>query len=323
MRREIIPKEYKRLLGLDKMTKSPKVMSLDITNKCNFRCKHCFNSSGDQSVYCFEDELGDSEVLGFSEELCKLGLSQICICGGEPTLRIELVYKVVEMLKKNNIDVNMVSNGYLITQEMAKKLKMTGINSVQISVDGLGEIHDVFRNMAGSYQHAISAIEYLVDAGIEVMVSCCPNQYNYLTLLMYFEYIYSLGVKKVRLMPFLPLGRGETIGKDIMLSDKQMYIVCQQISRWNLQNSDLQVEWGDPINHLYRMLFHNNRKPEMICVCSNGDVKLTPYLNYTVGNIRNESIEDIWSNKITRAMKDPKFISTLKGIKGIYSFENI
>lgn len=323
MRREILAKEYKRILGLDNLTKSPKVLALDITNKCNFRCKHCFNSSGDESVYCFEDELSDNEVLEFSRELCKLGLSQICICGGEPTLRIELVYKVIEMLKKNDIDVNMVSNGYLITGKIAKKLKEVGINSLQISVDGLGQIHDDFRNMPGSYQHAIAAIEYLLDAGIEVMVSCCPNQYNYLTLLMYFEYIYSLGVKKIRMMPFLPLGRGETSGKEIWLDDKQMYIVCQQINRWNLENTNLQVEWGDPIIHLYGMLFHNNRKPEMICICSNGDVKITPYLNHTIGNIRSESIEDIWCDKIIKAMKEPKFISTLKEIKGIYSFEDL
>ena len=191
MENRILSNEYRRVLELGDMTNTPKVMSLDITNKCNFRCKHCFNSSGDDSVYCFKDELTDEEVIKFSKELCEFGLSQICICGGEPTLRIDLVYKVIEMLKKRDIDVNMVSNGYLITRDISQKLKKSGINSVQISVDGLGEIHDKFRNMPGAYKHAIAAINYLYENQIEVMVSCCPNQYNYLGLEMYFEYIYS------------------------------------------------------------------------------------------------------------------------------------
>lgn len=320
MENRILSNEYRRVLELGDMTNTPKVMSLDITNKCNFRCKHCFNSSGDDSVYCFKDELTDEEVIKFSKELCEFGLSQICICGGEPTLRIDLVYKVIEMLKKRDIDVNMVSNGYLITRDISQKLKKSGINSVQISVDGLGEIHDKFRNMPGAYKHAIAAINYLYENQIEVMVSCCPNQYNYLGLEMYFEYIYSLGVTKIRMMPFLPLGRGKESGKEILLNDRQIYIVCQQINKWNLNNPEQQVEWGDPINHLYSMLFHNNRKPEMICVGSNGDVKLTPYLDSVVGNIRKEGIEYIWSNKVKKKMKNPEFISQLKQIKGIYCF---
>ncbi|KAA5806610.1 hypothetical protein [Thermoanaerobacterium thermosaccharolyticum] len=41
--------------------KGPHQLSFDITNKCNFRCLHCYNSSGENIVV--DNELTDEEVI--------------------------------------------------------------------------------------------------------------------------------------------------------------------------------------------------------------------------------------------------------------------
>ena len=68
--------------------KAPHQISFDITNKCNLRCLHCFNNSGENDV--INDELTDEEVMEFITSITPLQLYNICFCGGEPLLRKEL-----------------------------------------------------------------------------------------------------------------------------------------------------------------------------------------------------------------------------------------
>lgn len=322
MNNQLIPQKFKDGFKVQDISRGPKFMAIDVTNKCNFRCLHCFNSSGDENCYNFDDELTDVELLKLVEKIIKLGVSQVCLCGGEPTLRIELVYKMVDMLSREKITVNMVSNGYLMTKEKARKLKKAGINSVQISVDGLGEVHNRFRNMPQAFERAVRAIRFLKEENIQVMVSCCPNNLNYRCLETYFQYIYEMGVDKIRMMPFLPLGRGDSVGKSIILNDSQLFDVARRISKWNMDNPKLEVEWGDPINHLHNILLYRKKKPGLLSVCSNGDVKMTPYLDHVLGNVRRDSLETIWEVGLGEKVNDPLFIKRLQRLKGIYDLNS-
>lgn len=89
--------------------------SIDITYKCNFRCKHCFNSSGEHSG--IKQELSDEKILETADEIMDLGVESLCLCGGEPLLRKDLVYKIANLKKKTNTALSMVSNGYLISKQ--------------------------------------------------------------------------------------------------------------------------------------------------------------------------------------------------------------
>ena len=91
-----------------------KSVAIDITYKCNFRCKHCYNSSGEHQRN--SKELSDDEILKIVDEICDYYPESICMCGGETLLRVELICKVAELVnKKSNgkISLNMVTNGYL------------------------------------------------------------------------------------------------------------------------------------------------------------------------------------------------------------------
>ncbi|MCX6087686.1 MAG: hypothetical protein NTV78_00685, partial [Caldiserica bacterium] len=61
-----IPMKHARIL------RGPYQMSFDITNKCNFRCLHCYNRSGENPV--IEKELTDAEVIEFAKDLSKIKL---------------------------------------------------------------------------------------------------------------------------------------------------------------------------------------------------------------------------------------------------------
>ena len=56
----------------------PHHVAIDITNKCNLRCLHCYNSSGENDV--IKTELSDHEVLEFMKSLSTINLYSLCLC---------------------------------------------------------------------------------------------------------------------------------------------------------------------------------------------------------------------------------------------------
>lgn len=155
--------------------------SVDITYKCNLRCLHCFNCSGEQNYV--RKEMSDQELLNLMESLAKIkSLRSMCFCGGEALLRKEILLRCIEYLHRElpELSINMVSNGTLIDEDTVLELKEAGINMVQISLDGLdANVHDWIRNNEGVYDKAIKAIKLLVKYNIKVSVACLPTKSSY------------------------------------------------------------------------------------------------------------------------------------------------
>lgn len=80
-------------------TVGPYQLALDITNKCNLRCLHCYNASGENRV--MEHELSDDEVIKFVKDILPMKLLNFCFCGGETLLRKELICKCIKMLSNS------------------------------------------------------------------------------------------------------------------------------------------------------------------------------------------------------------------------------
>jgi uncharacterized protein len=67
--------------------------------------------------------------------------------GGEPLLNFDIIEKISKKIKNNSfkINANLVTNGYLLNEEIVKKLKLNDINHIQITIDGLREEHNLTR----------------------------------------------------------------------------------------------------------------------------------------------------------------------------------
>lgn len=113
----------------------PHQITFDITNKCNLRCLHCYNSSGENLQS--QNELSDLEVLNFIDEFADVKLLNFCFCGGEPLLRKSLVLESIDKLKKYNCqNIAMVSNGFFLDEYTLDELISKGLTKIQISLDG-------------------------------------------------------------------------------------------------------------------------------------------------------------------------------------------
>jgi SynChlorMet cassette radical SAM/SPASM protein ScmE len=154
---------------------TPKSVDLTITNRCNLRCAYCahFSSPGDIGA-----DLPKEEWLDFFEELSRCAVMEVTLSGGEPFFR-EDIKELIEGIVRNRMRFSILSNGTLITDEMAAFIASTGrCNYVQVSIDGsYAGPHDVFRN-DGSFELAVAGLKRLQKHGINVSVRVTIHRHN-------------------------------------------------------------------------------------------------------------------------------------------------
>ncbi|MDM8516306.1 SynChlorMet cassette radical SAM/SPASM protein ScmE [Desulfobacterales bacterium HSG16] len=158
-----------------RVTKTPKSLELAITNRCNLRCTYCshFSSEGDTG-----EDLPLERWLSFFEELNQCAVMDVSIQGGEPFIRQDLT-EIIDGIVKNRMRFSILTNGTLITDEMASFIKSTGrCDQIQVSIDGsTSEIHDTCRGK-GNFLKSVDGLEILRKNGIPVTVRVTIHRHN-------------------------------------------------------------------------------------------------------------------------------------------------
>ena len=158
-----------------RVMKTPKSVDLSITNRCNLRCMYCshFTSAGDSG-----SDLPKEEWISFFEELNRCAVLDVTIEGGEAFLRKDLK-ELIDGIVRNRMRFSILSNGTLITDDIAAFLASTGrCNSVQVSIDGsISETHDTFRG-DGNFERAVTGLKCLQKHHISVTVRMTIHRHN-------------------------------------------------------------------------------------------------------------------------------------------------
>ncbi|MCD6590937.1 MAG: radical SAM protein, partial [Candidatus Aenigmarchaeota archaeon] len=130
---------------------APFLVVWDITCACNLKCKHCYATAGRP----LPDELTTEEAKQAIDKLDRAGVPIIAFSGGEPLVRPD-IFELSRYAADKGIYVAMATNGTLITKETVKKMKKSGIQFVQISLDGAdAKTHDGFRGVPGAFDRTV------------------------------------------------------------------------------------------------------------------------------------------------------------------------
>ncbi len=146
---------------------SLRYLLLNVTNKCNLACRHCYVEQGNTHI---ELSMFKKAVSQFDD----MGGLKLMISGGEPLLHPEF-NDLMEILPSYELRAILLSNGTLIDKKIAKKLSKY-VHEVQISIDGIRS-HDLLRGK-GSYEKAMQGILNLKNAGIPVSIATMIHRYN-------------------------------------------------------------------------------------------------------------------------------------------------
>ena len=144
----------------------------EITLACCFSCRYCGSGGGKAR----SDELSTEECLRVADELAALGCRRVSLIGGEVFMRRDWK-EIVERLTRSGIRVNLITNGFLMTERLLSDLREAGTESVSVSIDGPREVHDKYRQK-GSFDRAMAALKALTQAGIPTSVISTLNAEN-------------------------------------------------------------------------------------------------------------------------------------------------
>ena len=132
-------------------------VNLQILYTCNYRCRICDFWS---EAYRDKPRLSAAQAAVISEKLNQIGPQIISIGGGEPLLHPELV-EIVRALARHHFPV-MISNGSLMTPDLARALFQAGMVEISVSLDYADpQKHDAQRGTPGAFTKAVEALKML------------------------------------------------------------------------------------------------------------------------------------------------------------------
>ena len=149
----------------------PALAVWEFTLACDHRCLHCGPRAGEARP----DELTTEEALQVVAELAELGVGEVVLIGGEAYLRSDFIL-VVRAVRERGMACSLTTGGLALTPARCQAMVEAGIQSVNVSIDGLRETHDHVRNREGSWDRAFAALANLRAAGCSTAVNTQINQ---------------------------------------------------------------------------------------------------------------------------------------------------
>ena len=274
-------------------------MQWHLSENCNLKCLHCYQENHkpiqlefDKLVIIykqFKDLLNKKKMKG-----------HINITGGEPLCNPYL-FKLLDLIKENSdlITFSILTNGTLINEKIAKKIKSYNPLYVQVSLEGGQKTNDYIRGK-GTYKKIAEGIVNLRKENIFTSISFTATSLNYKEFPKVVRYARKYGVNNVWSDRFIPLGDSD---KSLALNYEQTreYLEIMNKERNKLKK----VKNSNTTISMYRALqfqmtndfaYGCTAGDTLLTVMENGDLVPCRRMPITIGNLFDRNMYDLYIN---------------------------
>jgi MoaA/NifB/PqqE/SkfB family radical SAM enzyme len=264
----------------------------EITRACNLHCIHCYNNSG--NTLC--EELSLDEAKSIVDQLADFGVIRICIGGGEPLLRNDIL-ELLDYITRRRIGIVLSTNGTLLTSDVIATLgALRPRVNLKVSLDGANsETHDRFRGARGCFEKAINSIRMLVNAGIPTGINTVISKFNLVEIPAILDLGFRLGVDYMVVSLLLPVGNAMQL-RDILLDSNERDTVAKIIAK-------KEREYSIPIRFSTPTIVRTLRDINTFDITPSGDVMLSALIPLVAGNLRHRNLSDLLG-KLSTAWED-------------------
>jgi AdoMet-dependent heme synthase len=187
-----------------------RIVAWEITRTCNLFCEHC-RASAKNEVY--PGELSTDDCFKIVDGIKRAGSPILILSGGEPLLRPD-VFDIGKYAAASGLRVVMGTNGTLIDDAVAAKIKAVPISRISVSLDFPDVARqDKFRGFTGAFEAAVAGIEAAKRAGIEVQINCTVTRMNVNSLGDLVDMAIKLGAVAFHPFMLVPTGRGKGLAE--------------------------------------------------------------------------------------------------------------
>lgn len=316
----------------------PRLIFWELTKRCNLSCAHCRAEAEDID---FSGELKTGEIKKIIDDITSKYSPILVLTGGEPLFR-EDIFEIASYAAEKKLRTALATNGTLVTDEIAGKIKAAGIARASISIDGSTALsHDGFRGIPGSFESALNGARLLKRNGVEFQFNMTVTKRNVGEVDDILALALKEGAAALHLFMLVPVGCGVEIAETDMITAEKY----EEVLHWFYDRSrEVDIEFkATCAPHYYRIIrqrargegrtlsFETDGMAAMtrgclagtgVCFISHrGEVQPCGYLPVSAGNVMKTPFPGIWENsEVFATLRD---FSTLKGKCGVCEYKGV
>jgi len=293
------------------------VTAWNVTRTCNLHCIHCYSDSEEKA---YGGELTTDEGKTLIDDLTEFNIPALLLSGGEPLVRKD-IWELASHARSRGLRLTLSTNGVLIDETVAQRLKDIGFSYIGISLDGIGEINDKFRGKAGAFEKAMRGFKNCVAVGQKVGLRLTLTRHNYENLHGIFDFIEEKQIQRACFYHLVYAGRGEAISNEDLTHEETrhaMDVILERTEDFHKRGLDKDILTVD--NHVdgpymyLKLLEKNPERAEQVrqelewngggrysSGVSFADVDFLGnvhadqfWMHHTFGNVRERKFGDIW-----------------------------
>lgn len=146
-----------------------KKLRVSLLDACNFRCIYCMPE--DAKFTTPKDRLSAPELGKIIKNLVSLGIDEIRLTGGEPTLSPDFINLIREIHNLNLEKLAITTNGLNIAK-FYPELKNLGVKSINFSLDTLDEKKFEYISKVNGFKKVIDAILLAKEYEFDIKINC-------------------------------------------------------------------------------------------------------------------------------------------------------
>ena len=293
------------------------VVVWNVTRRCNLRCVHCYASSGAEAD---PDELTTRAAREMIDDLAGFAVPALLFSGGEALMRADIC-DLLAHATQAGLRTVLSTNGTLITASQAERLAQAGLDYAGVSLDGLADVNDAFRGVAGAFDRALEGIRHCRQAGIKVGLRLTMTRQNVGEIPGIFDLVEGERIERVCFYHLVGTGRGVSLQQQALAHDQTraaLDVIMDRTAALHAAGQAAEVLTVD--NHAdgpyvyLRLLREDPGQAEQClqlltrsggnssglgigCVSWNGDVHPDQFWRrHVLGNVRRRPFSQIWSD---------------------------
>jgi heme b synthase len=319
-----------------KMKNIPRLIFWELTKRCNLNCAHCRAEADDHE---FSGEMPLSEIQRVTDDIVSFSNPIMILTGGEPLYRDD-IFDIAGYMHDKDLRIALATNGTLIDNTIARKIKETGFERVSISIDGKDATsHDDFRGIEGSFERAINGAHLLKSEGVDFQFNTTITRRNVDEIDEILNLAESMGARALHIFMLVPVGCGVEIAETDMIT-KEKY---EEVLNWFYDRTkDTKLEFkATCAPHYYRIIRQRAREEGRtitfetdgmsamtrgclagsgVCFISHqGDVQPCGYLSLIAGNVLKKPFREIWEN--STLFTELRELNNLSGKCGVCEYK--
>lgn len=306
------------------MVKRTFTLQWHLSENCNLRCLHCYQEN--HKPVCIEYNKLENIYNQYKELLKKLNMrGHINITGGEPLCNPYL-FKILDLIKEDsdNISFSILTNGTLINEKVAKKIKSYNPYYVQISLEGSKKTNDFIRGK-GTYKKIAKAIKYLKKENIFTSISFTATHLNYKEFPKVVKFAEKYNVDNVWSDRYIPLGGSIDNNLILTYNETNEYFKIMAKERLRLNNkknkkTNVSMNRALQFKEINDIAYGCTCGDTLLTVMENGDLVPCRRMPIFIGNLFKNNMYDLYKNneilKDLRKKKIPQDCKDCEHSKG-------